>query len=119
MAVHSVTIEGSVMPSDALARGERKTVAYTPEIAQLIERGYVNLIESFTDEDDEYEAEAETEDDEDDEDDETVVAPGRNESLKAWQEFFTAQELEYPADAGRDDLVAAWYQIEQQRAGGS
>lgn len=122
MTVHSVTIEGSVMPSDALARGERKTVAYTPDIARLIEGGFVNVIEEFTD-DDEVEGDetegGEGDEGEDGEGDEAAKAPGRNESLATWQAFFTAQGLDFPSTAGRDDLVAAWTQIEQQQAGGS
>lgn len=42
----SVIIEGSVTPAvGVLARGERRSCALTPHIQDLIDRGFVNLVE--------------------------------------------------------------------------
>lgn len=43
-----VTIEGSVMPSVVLPRGETRTVALTPRIQRLIDRGFVIVKERHT-----------------------------------------------------------------------
>lgn len=42
-----VVIEGSVLPSTYLAKGERQTVELTPFINKLIRKGYVNVIETI------------------------------------------------------------------------
>lgn len=42
-----VLIEGSVLPSTYLAKGERRLVELTPFINKLIRQGYVTVIETI------------------------------------------------------------------------
>lgn len=47
--MRSVVIEGSVTPAAGiLARGERRAVAWTNHIADLIAKGYVILVEDVS-----------------------------------------------------------------------
>jgi len=41
-----VTIEGSILPSADLPRGERMTVVLTEKVQKRIDRGYVDVIET-------------------------------------------------------------------------
>lgn len=118
----SVLIEGTLLPAaGVLKRGEQATVAYTDRIQRLVQGGHIKIVEFYPDEDD---APVEVEETSEEGGHELVqeseaVEPKRNASLSEWQQFFTDQDLQYPAEAGRDDLVAAWTNIKQQRAGGS
>lgn len=124
MQIHSVTVEGSLMPAaGVLERGERATWAYTDQVAQLIQFGYLKVIEYHTDE---VDADSEEEALEPGQPGgelvdppEQVEVPKGNASEEEWKAFYDSQEIQYPEDVTRDQLREGWKAIEQQRTGGS
>lgn len=116
----SVVVEGTLTPAaGVLGRGERATWAYTSRIQDLANKGRIKIIKYIADDDEAAEPAEPPVPPEDHVPSEKPTAPARNASLTTWQQFFDAHGLTYPQTAGRDDLVAAWVQIEQQQAGGS
>jgi hypothetical protein len=130
-----VTIEGTVTPAaGVLKRGEQATVTLTPRVERLIKGGFVRIVGVRTNHNEgapPAPAEPELPFDEPEEpvdypgepDEEAPYSstdePARNAKKEVWQEFLTEQNIEYPDDASRDDLIAGWVYISQQRAGGS
>ncbi|UYL88133.1 hypothetical protein SEA_EVAA_22 [Gordonia phage Evaa] len=99
-----VTIEGSITPSVLLARGERRTVARTARIDRLIARGFVVEVP---------EKEATPEPETDESEGQTTPPPSEpkgNASRDEWAAHLDSQspKIEYPEDAGRDDLIRIW-----------
>lgn len=99
-----ITIEGSILPSDQLARGERRTVALTPHVQRLIDRGFVVVVDEnagdapepdFTDENGE------------------LTEPHGGSSKVEWQKWLDAHEVAYSINDSRDDLVAIWQGSQQ------
>lgn len=92
-----ITIEGSIRPSAYLARGERAEVrSDDPTVEFLIAQGYVNVVDEET-----GQLEAPP----------VPTAPGKGASLADWQQFLTAQGVDYPTEgegSKRDDLVELW-----------
>ncbi|UJE15676.1 hypothetical protein SEA_LIGMA_21 [Gordonia phage Ligma] len=107
MSARKVTIEGSIQPSDQLARGERRTVALTPRVQRLIDRGFVIVVD---DADTEPSAPAPVDPPADD-----TGAPKLNASREDWAAHLDAQDppIEYTDDDGRDDLVRLWQGSQQ------
>lgn len=110
-----VTIEGSIQPSDQLARGERRTVALTPRVQRLIDRGFVVVVDDnpappLTDDDDFADA-PEPEGGHP----EVVEPPALNRSRDEWAAFLDQLEppVAYTDDDGRDDLVRLWQGSQQ------
>jgi hypothetical protein len=142
-----VTIEGTLSPAaGVLKRGEQATVTLTPRVKRLIKGGFVKVVGVHTgpgegappppqgapddtpdapdkEPDDEPDDTPDEEDDDtpDEEDDvpDALDEPARNAKKEVWQEFLTDQNIQFPESASRDDLVAGWVHISQQRAGGS
>lgn len=120
----TVTIEGSITPSAALGRGQRRTVRMTDRVQKLIDKGFVILVEEAAEElplhhyaDAAAAADSPMKLD---------SPPGLNASREHWARWLTANHVAYPdgADrpdgvtdhvAGRDELIAIW---EQQTADG-
>ena len=83
MSYTSVTIEGTVMPAaGVLETGERKTVALTPYIHQLVDGGFVKIVEVHTDD-----SEAEVTETITPEGVAPLVEPKRNASRDDWAEY--------------------------------
>ncbi|AHJ88320.1 hypothetical protein CG91_gp020 [Mycobacterium phage 39HC] len=92
-----ITVEGSILPSAFLARGDRMDVRDDdPTVKFLIEQGYVNVVDAETGQ---LEAPPLPE------------APSPNASTKDWQAFLTSQGVDFPTEgegSGRNELVALW-----------
>lgn len=115
-----------------LGRGQRRTVPLTPRYRKLAARGFVTFVtdptptgqEGTTAADplptsDLPAAEGEVEYVDDTVEDTSDVPhgpPSKNASRKEWAAWFEAEAIGYPDNATRDLLVAAWEQVEQQRA---
>lgn len=136
-----VTIEGSIMPSVYLARGERRTVAVTDDIRNLVKIGAAVVVEGSLDPEpfdyggvavnDTGESIQAVSPSEPPEDPEPPIvempadgsAPAKNASRAAWAAFLTSKGVVFPDGdesagelwAGRDDLIVIW----QQASGGS
>lgn len=98
-----VTVEGShITPSTFLAPGARVTVEHTKYIANLIKRGYVNLIrfhepihESAPVIMNEPEADP-------------FGSPPESAAKTVWAEFLTEQGVAYPDGATKAQMIEAW-----------
>lgn len=122
MAQH-VTIEGSrITPSDALGRGERRTVELTDRVRRLIAIGAVVVVDDNPVTEPVEQADS-TPDGEGllqpgpnlaDSADLTpleplmIEPPALNASRRAWAEFLTSRGIEFDDDAIRDDLIEIW-----------
>lgn len=105
MSYTSVTIEGTVMPAaGVLETGERKTVALTPYIHQLVDGGFVKIVEVHTDDDQVEVTETITSSGI-----EELVEPKRNASRDDWAEYLAQHRSGIVTEGkNRDELQAEY-----------
>lgn len=98
-----ITIEGSkVTPTTFLKPGAQITVERTGYIDNLLRRGYVNLIRIH--EQDDPQPVDETPAMESD----ASGEPPESAAKSVWAAFLAEQDVEYPADATKAQMIEAW-----------
>lgn len=95
MSQSVITFEGTVTPSTFLSTGERRTVTWTPFIEKLIAKGFVRVVGVV----DESPAVSDME----------VAVPAKNAKREVWKAFLEFQDVPFPDNATRDDMVKIWY----------
>ena len=98
----TITIEGSILPSAWLARGERQVVrADDPHAKFLVLNGYAFVVEANTVADPEPKANPA--------DDVELDPPARNASRDDWAEFLAQHPAGFVTEGkGRAALIAEW-----------
>lgn len=106
----SVTIEGTITPAaGVLAYRERKTVAYTERIGRLATLGFIRIVEFHNEA-----PQAEPVEEVNDQGgaqltvERQIEVPRRNASRAEWAAWLDENEIAYPPESGRDDLVIIW-----------
>lgn len=123
-----VTIEGSTTPCTELPRGVRRTVAVTDHVRRLVARGFAVVVDGSLDDDQVWHPSGDPVPSDEPDDSPVEPAadrlvfdgpPARNARRDIWAAFLDTEGIAYPDTASRDDLIAGWEAIEQQRHGGS
>lgn len=108
-----VTVEGSsITPSTFLAPGARVTVEHTKYIANLIKRGYVNLIqihEPIHESGPVFVNDFEPEDDAPEIGPDSFGTPPESAAKSVWSEFLTEHGVSYPDGATKAQMIEAWW----------
>ena len=117
---HYVTIEGSLTPTDWLARGVRRTVAVTDHIRKLIQIGGAVVVAGSLDEPDapaygeqpdaEPDNAAEAAEDAAESERPEYPVPAGNASRDDWAEFIASRGLGVTEGKTRDELREIWQQ---------
>jgi len=103
-----VTIEGSeVIPTTFLAPGSRITVERTPFINRLLRKGYVNLVPDPPAVE-HVEQIVETQRKAADNERALAGAPSASAAKSLWAEFLTSNDVDYPADATKAEMIKIW-----------
>ncbi|OHU29021.1 hypothetical protein [Mycobacteroides chelonae] len=113
---HYVTIEGSLTPTDWLARGVRRTVAVTDDIRKLVKIGGAIVVAGSLDDPEvaehgELAPEAETNTESEGAEAQQVLeypVPPRNASREDWAEFIASRGLGVTEGKTRDELRDIW-----------
>ena len=104
-----VTIEGSrITPTDKLLAGHQRTVLLTPDVQNLIDRGFVFVVHSEELPDQAPVEVSETEGDAPRDDTPDLEPPHRNASAGDWAEFLTAAGIDHEPGASRTELIELW-----------
>ena len=101
--VEIVTIVGSHTPSVILPRGETRTVAMTPRIRKLIDRGFVVVTASYT-----VPAPVTVTPALPEHDETFTVTPAMTATKAAWQEFLTGQGIAWEHGDTKAELIGRW-----------
>lgn len=102
-----MTIEGSITPTDILARGVRRTVEVTDSIRKLVAIGGAIVVAGSLDEPGAVAYGDAAEDAENHELPEYPV-PGGNASREDWAEFIASRGLGVTEGKSRDELREMW-----------
>lgn len=116
-----VTIRGSLTPSVVLKRDQFKTVQLTERVQRLIDRGFVEVVETHEVDDVPEQTSDEGKGEPADDDKGSDGVPAAGATRKVWLEFVESLDppIEVPENATRDAIVKAYEAYTQQREGGS